>query len=184
MLRKLFNIRTGLVAMFALLLGSYVVLGVILVNNVYQSTQTNTVSEIDVIDRHVYKDGTTIQVPEVVKVGEPFVYKTEGKKLVQNGADVRLQINCKINGFDTPYTLSTFYSDLPKGDFKLERVATVAPTARLETSDDCRLRSIATYIFYRVDKDGNEVPTTVREIGESNTFRLEVTTQPATQPSN
>ncbi len=184
MFKKLFNIRTGLIAMFALLLGSYVVLGVILVNTVYQSTQTNTVSEIDVIERKAYADGSTIQVPEVVRVGEPFVYKTEGKKLVENGADVRLQINCKVNGLDQPYTLGTFYSNLPKGDFKLERVTTVAPTSRLVTSDECRLTSIATYIFYRVDTDGNEVPTTVREIGESNTFRLEVVTEPATQPTN
>ena len=183
MFKKLFSLRTGLVIMFAMLIGSYAILFVIIVNNVYEASQTNTVSEIDVIERVKYADGSTIKVPEVVTVGDPFVYETKGKKLVQNGADVRLQINCLVDGFDTPYTLGTFYSDLPKGDFDLKRTTTVAVSSRLQSSDKCKLTSVATYTFYRVDKDGNEVPTTVREIGESNTFRLDVPTAPATQPN-
>lgn len=181
MFRKIFNIRTGLVVMFALLIVSYVVLAVVYVNSIYQATQTNSVSEIDVIQRKAYANGKTIEVPAEVTVGVPFVYKTEGKKLVENGADVRLQINCIVNGFDSPYTLGTFYSNLPKGEFKLERTTTVPVSSKLSTSDNCTLTSIATYIFYRVDKNGNEVPTTVREVGESNRFKLVVPVEPATQ---
>lgn len=181
MLNKIFSLRTALVAMFAMLLGSYAILFVIIVNNVYEASQTNTTSEIDVIEREKYPDGSTIKVPDVVVVGEPFVYETQGTKLVQNGADVRLQINCLVGGYDTPYTLGTFYSDLEKGDFHLKRTTTIGVSSRLQASDNCKLTSVATYTFYRVGKDGNEVPTTVREVGESNRFRLEVPTTPSTQ---
>lgn len=184
MFKKLFNVRTGLVVMFVLLVGSYAVLAVVVVNSVYKTVTTNTRSEIKVVERKKYPDGSTIKVPAEVTVGEPFVYEVEGKKLVQNGADVRLQVDCTINGLGTQYTVGTFYSDLPIGDFKLKKLTTIAVSSRLQTSDNCYLSSIATYQFYNVDDDGNEVQVTVREVGKSNRFKLSVPVAPATQPNN
>lgn len=184
MLKKLFNVRTGLVVMFAMLLGSYAVLAVILINTVYQSVTTNTKSEITVVERTKFNDGNTIEVPKEITVGKPFVYHVSGKKLVQNGADVRLQIDCTVGEYSTSYTLGTFYSDLPVGKFDLRKQTTIAVSSRLQASDDCYMLSVSTYQFYNVDKDGNEAPTTVREIGKSNRFKLLVPTEPATQPSS
>lgn len=184
MASKVFNLRTGLVVMFALLVGSYAILFVIIVNNVYEASQTNTTSDIDVIERSKFSDGSEIEVPKTVTVGEPFVYHVKGKKLIENGADVRLQINCIVDGNDTPYTLGTFYSDLPKGNFDLNRTTTIAVSSRLQASDNCRLTSVATYTFYVVDKNGEEQTKTVREVAESGTFKLVVPTTPATQPNN
>lgn len=181
--RRFFNIRTALIAMFSVLTVCFIVLAVVYVSSVQKAIKTSNVSTVDVIERSKFDGGNTIRVPEVVVVGEPFVYETGGKKLVENGADVRLQVNCTIDGYDTPYTLSTFYSDLPKGEFHLKRSATVAVTSRLKSSDTCKLTSVATYIFYRVDDNGNETSFTVKEVGESNTFRLEVPVSPATQPT-
>lgn len=184
MLSKVFNFRTALIFMFVLLLASYVVLGVVYINNIYEQATNSATSSLDVIERHEFADGSTIRVPEKVVVGEPFVYETNGKKLVENGADVRLQINCLINGYDSPYTLGTFYSDLPKGDFNLKRSAVIPVTSKLESSPKCKLRSVATYTFYRADKNGNETSFNVTETGESNTFELIVPTKPATEPAD
>lgn len=114
-------------------------------------------------------------------MGEPFTYETSGKKLVENGADVRLQINCVVNSYDNPYTIGTFYSDLPKGDFNLKRSTTVPVSSKLQSSKKCKLTSVASYTFYRADRNGNETSFTVSEVGESNEFELVVATQPATE---
>lgn len=181
-LSKVFNIRVGLVVMFTLLIVSYAVLAVIYINSVYQSTQPTTTPSVDVMQFAKSDEGYTIKVPKVIVVGEPFNYHIEGKKLVDNGADVRQQLTCTDDGVSSTYTLGTFYSDQPKGDFSIDRETTIAVTTRLQPSEKCVMQSVGTYTFYRVDRNGNETNFTVREVAESNPFKLEVPRQPATEP--
>lgn len=169
--------------MFSLLIVSYIVLAVFYINAINKATQPSPRSTVDVIKRIKTADGFDIQVPKVVVAGEPFTYETAGEKLVDVGADIRLQINCTVDGYDTPYTLGTFYSDQPKGEFKIKRTTTIALSSRLQPSEKCTMKSVATYVFYRLDNDGNENSFIVNEVGESNPFKLEVPKEPATQPA-
>lgn len=183
-LSKIFNLRTGLITMFSLLIVSYIILAVFYVDAINQATQPSPKSSIDVVRREKI-DGYEIKVPDVVTVGEPFVYEVKGEKLIDNGADVRQQINCIVgeDGLDTVYTLGTFYSNSPKGKFEIKRSTTIAVTSRLQSSKKCVLSSIATYTFYRADNDGNESSFVVNEIATSNPFELRVVEKPATDPS-
>lgn len=183
-LSKVFNIRTGLVVGFALLIVSYIVLAVFYINAINKATQPSPEASVDVMQFKKQADGSTIEVPKVITVGEPFRYHIEGKKLVDNGADVRQQITCRAgDNVSTVYTLGTFYSDQRKGDFNITRETTIAVSTRLQPSKNCTMQSVGTYTFYRVDSNGNETSFSVREVGESNTFELLVPEQPATKPS-
>jgi len=157
--------------MFSLMIISYAFLIVVYVGSIYRATQPAPSSTIDVLERHPTAKGYDIDVPEVITAGVPFVYETKGKKLVQNGAEVRLQINCNVNNLEYPYTITTFYSNVKAGDFTIRRTAT-ALSPRLQPSKDCTLSSIATYTFYRSDDSGNESSFTVTEVGKSNPFEL------------
>lgn len=60
MLRKLLNIRTALVVMFALLVMTSTALGVIYINDLYETYTNNSSSQIDVIERNKFADGLSL----------------------------------------------------------------------------------------------------------------------------
>ena len=185
MASKIFNVRTGLIFMFSLLMISYGVLVVFYVNSLYNATTATPDPPVDVLIREKYDDGSTIKVPSVVVVGKPFVYETKGEKLVDNKALVRLQLDCKVLGGTRQVTpLGEIFSELPKGDFTISRSFTIPVSTRLQTSDDCKLQTASTYTFYTTDRNGSERAFNVIETGESASFRLEVPVEPATQPAS
>ena len=184
MASKIFNVRTGLIAMFSLLLISYGVLVVFYVNSLYNVSTATPTPPVDVLRREKYEDGSTIKVPSVVTVGEPFVYETKGEKLVDTHALVKLQLDCKVLGDTRQITpLGEIFSSLPKGDFNVSRSFTIPVSTRLQASDDCKLQTSSDYIFYASERDGSESSFIVTETGESASFKLLVPRQPATEPN-
>lgn len=184
-MKRLFNVRTGLVVMFSLLMISYGVLIVFYVNSLYNATTATPDPPVDVLRRYKYPDGSTIKVPSVVVAGKPFVYETKGEKLVENQATVKLQIDCKVLGDTRQITpLGDIFSTLPKGEFNISRSFTIPVSTRLQPSDDCKLQTASTYTFYTTDRNGSERAFNVIETGESASFRLEVPVEPATQPAD
>lgn len=142
---------------------------------------------IDVLQRHLYEGKYGLKVPTEITVGKLFNYQSEGKKLVDNNPEVRLQTVCRANGVETIQTIATFTSiGVTKGDFKINRSTTVTPSTKNVPSNDCELQSLATYTFYSVDSNGNESSFTVTETARSNKFKLIVPTNseaPTTQSS-
>lgn len=173
--KKLFNIRTGLIVLFSLLMISYVILAVFYINSLYNASTASPNAPVDVIERTAYADGSTIKIPPVVTAGEPFVYQTRGDKLVDTGGTVLFQMTCRVaDKIEQVTPLGSIYSALPKGKFDISRSYTIAVSTRLTSSDDCRLQTIATYTFYVTDKDGSERSFDVTEKAESNSFKLVV----------
>jgi len=172
---KVFNVRTGLIVMFSLLMVSYGVLVVFYVNSLYNATVASPNPPVDVIVRTPYELGNTIKAPEIVTAGEPFVYETRGKKLVENGGTVLFQMVCKIDGkTEQIVPLGEVYSNLPKGDFDIRRTYTIPVSTRQQSSDSCKLQTSTRYTFYTTDRDGSERSFDVTETGESNSFKLVV----------
>lgn len=175
MFRKLFNIRTGIIVAFTVLLASYGVLAVFYINSLYDATTASPDAPVDVIKRTKYQDGSTIKIPTVVTAGMPFVYETKGEKLVQTGGTVLFQITCKTTADVSQITpLGSIYSNLPKGKFDIKRSYTIPASTRLTPSEDCRLQTYTTYTFYTTDKNGLDQSFSVAETGESNSFKLVV----------
>lgn len=185
-MRRLFNVRTGLIVMFSLLMISYGVLVVFYVNSLYNASVATPDPSVDVLKREPYDDqGSTIKVPPVVTAGEPFVYETRGEKLVDNQATVKLQLDCKVLGETRQITpLGEIFSNLPKGKYDVSRSFTIPVSTRLQSSDDCKLQTASTYTFYTTDRSGTERSFIVTEQGYSASFRLNVPVQPATQPAD
>lgn len=184
MASKVFNLRTGLIVMFSILLLSYGVLIVFYLNSLYNVSTATPNPPVDVLIRDKYDDGSTIKVPPVVTVGEPFIYSTSGEKLVDTNALVKLQLDCKVQGDARQITpLNEIFSRLPKGKFDVNRSFTIPVSLRLQSSDDCKLQSSSDYIFYASERDGSESSFIVTETGESATFKLLVPRQPATEPN-
>lgn len=173
MLKKLFTLRVGLIAMFALLIVSYSILAIFYINSIYDASQATPTPSVKVIDRTPYDDGSTIKVPPVVTAGESFVYSTRGTKLVEAGGDVLFQVICKLPNDTSQITpLGSIYANLPKGKFDISRSYTIPLTTRTVSSDDCKLQTATHYIFYTTDKDGSQRSFEVVETGISNSFRL------------
>jgi hypothetical protein len=170
---KVFNVRTGLIVMFSLLMVSYGVLVVFYINSLYNATVATPQAPVDIIVRTPYDDGSTIKVPPVVTSGVPFIYETRGDKLVDTGGTVLFQMTCKTAENTEQITpLGSVYSNLKKGKFDIRRTYTIASSTRLQPSESCKLQTITKYTFYSKDRDGSQGSFDVTELGESNSFKL------------
>lgn len=151
---------------FGLLLAGYVLLAFIVISSFASPPQVTPRIE-------VVRDNR-MSVPEEVTVGERFAYRITGNKLVDNGAEVRLQLSCIIDNTESISSVAVFYSDIEKGRYDVSRNMVIIPSPRVADSDNCHLESIATYTFYQVDRFGQEQSINVPLKTESNTFKLVV----------
>lgn len=152
-----------------LLLAGYVFIAV-----VSRITPPDTKPNINIIDQYQFSEGNEIAVPKVITAGKPYEYKIKGEKFVSNTAEVRQQLVCKVDGSENFITINEFTSDLPKGKYETTRTGVIPVTTRLQESKDCRLQSIASYVFYQTDDQGNEIPLPYSTTGTSNQFELRV----------
>lgn len=136
-------------------------------------------SEINVIDRKVLsKEGNTISVPKRIVAGEQFTYHTEGTKFYSNSAQVDFQTICRFGNIESITNVGSVpYSNVPKGDFDVDRVFVIPNNSKMTSSKDCKLQVIARYTFYQLDENGYERQIEIPETGISNTFELVVPEQ-------
>lgn len=170
--RKIFNIRTGIIVLFTVLLISYGVLAVLYITSLYQVVQPSPDPSVDVVKQDIQDDGSTIKVPDEVTVGVPFTYSLSGNKLVDAPATVTYQLECKVGQATRITPLNSYYSNAPKGRFDVSLVYTIPTTLGLTNSDSCIYGSTANYTFYTVDKNGVERSFIVTEQAKSKQFKL------------
>lgn len=165
-MRRFLNMRNALIASTLVTVVLFTALVFTLIPYIQLPSPTPS---IKVIER--YGD---IKVPTVITAGVPFEYQLDGNKLVSTGADVRLQINCEILGSESINTIATFYSNVDKGIFHIQRILVIPVNSKVNSSEDCYLQSISTYTFYQVDSGGSERTISVLSVGRSNHFKLVV----------
>ena len=162
---KIFTTRNLLIGSTALIVVLVVVLILVLIQRANEpTTKSSTIK--------VISESTRFIVPKNITAGKQFDYRVVGEKYVSNGADVRLQLNCKNNRTESIITIGTFYSNVAKGRFNLYRNTALPINARTISSDSCYLQQVATYVFYQLDKRGDERTITIPVVIKSNTFKF------------
>lgn len=139
---------------------------------------------INIIQQERFSENNEIAVPKVITAGKPYKYRIKGKKFVSNDANIRQQLRCTVNGAESIITINKFRSSLPEGPYDRTRTGVIPVTTLLQESKDCTLQSIASYVFYQRDSQGNETPLPFSTTATSNTFELKIPDEEQTSAGN
>lgn len=120
----------------------------------------------------VVVEDVKITMPEVIQEGKTFEYRTEGDKLMEAPADVRMQMVCTVDGTDNIVTVATFVSNLSVGHWDNYRLSAVSSSSKLLSSEDCTMRFYLTFTVYQNLQDGTIQPIPILHVAESNKFKF------------
>lgn len=138
---------------------------------IYQAWSAQTDPPTPDSNIKVIKDAK-ITVPTRIVEGETFEYRSQGTKLIQAPADIRMQMVCKVNGADSIITVATYASNRPIGYYDSKRITAVSPSSKLISSNDCYFQFVTTYTVYQKSNDGTVRPIDVVTIVKTNHFEF------------
>lgn len=113
-----------------------------------------------------------ITVPNEIKEGQAFEYRSQGEKLIEAPADIRMQMICRVGVADNIVTVATFSSNRPVGTYDSKRVTAVSPSSKLVSSNDCHFQFVTTYTVYQKANDNTVRPIPVTKITDTNHFKF------------
>ncbi len=149
---------------------SLIILSLLVSAALFFSIMINQVTSLITNSNIKVVENVKITVPKNITEGQVFKYHTEGTKLIEAPADIRLQMACKVDGAENIITVATYASDNPKGKWSKDRLSAIPPSSKLASSDNCKFQFISTYTIYQRTNNGTIRTIPVVDITESNQF--------------